>query len=197
MAKNKKRDPRYTKSRAVKNSAKKAAATAVLERRQLKEERERLAGDQEPVIDFDTVPEAQDQEEEAVAVEEPVEEPVEKPDEEPGQELVASQRPELDQHPEIEDEPSAPEDDEQKAGTEEEEPVVEPLTPKDVTVQLERLELSPATLQRLKRVQKAKKERNVKTVQRVAPPHQNEPEVRPEDQLVQGLLLKRPIPMVK
>ncbi len=145
----------------MKNSAKKAAAAAVLKRRQQKEERERLAGDQEPVIDFDTVPEAQDQEEEAVAVEEPVEEPVEelveKPNEEPGQELVASQRPELDQGPEIEDEPSASEDEEQKAGTEEEEPVVELLTPKDVTVQLERLDLSPATLQRLKRVQKAKK----------------------------------------
>ncbi|EFX67744.1 hypothetical protein DAPPUDRAFT_115201 [Daphnia pulex] len=173
MARNKKRDTRYSKSRAVKESAKNAAKASALKRRQQKEEREGLAGDQEPVIDFDTLPEAQDREEEAVAVEEPVKEPVEEPvegpveepveepvaepDEEPGQELVASQRPELDQDPEIEDEPSASEDDEQKAGTEEEEPVVEPLTPKDVTVQLERLDLSPATLQRLKRVQKAKK----------------------------------------
>ncbi|EFX64836.1 hypothetical protein DAPPUDRAFT_117809 [Daphnia pulex] len=92
MARNKKRDARYSKSRAVKESAKNAAKASALKRRQQKEERERLAGDQEPVIDFDTVPEAQDREEEAVAVEEPVEEPVEKPveepDEEPGQELV-------------------------------------------------------------------------------------------------------------
>jgi hypothetical protein len=62
---------------------------------------------------------------------------------------------------EILDEPSASEDEEQKAGTEEEEPVVEPLTPKDVRVQLELLVLSPATLQRLKRVQKAKKQKGM------------------------------------
>lgn len=129
MARNKKRDVRYTKSRAVKNSAKKAAAAGVLKRRLQKEERERLAGDQEPVIDFDTVPEAQDQEEEVVAVEEPVEEP--------GQE------------PADEDEPSASEDGELKAGPEEEELVERPIIKKDLRVRLERLVLSPATLQRL------------------------------------------------
>ena len=138
MAKNKKRDPRYNKSRAVKNSAKKAAAAAVLKRQQLKEAMEREAGNKEPSIDTDTGHEAQDQEEEAVAVEEPVEEPVENPveesDEKPGQELVASQRPELDQDPEIEDEPSASEDEEQKAGTEEEEPVERPIIKKDLKV---------------------------------------------------------------
>jgi hypothetical protein len=117
----KEKEPRTRRSKALKDSAKKAAEASALKRRQQKEERERLAGDQEPVIDFDTVPEAQDQEQEVVAVEGPVEEPVEKP----GQESVASQRPELDQDPENDDEPSASEDGEQKAGTEEEEPVVE------------------------------------------------------------------------
>jgi hypothetical protein len=189
MARNKRRDVRYTKSRAVKNSAKNAAAAAVLKRKQLKEAKGREAGNKEPSIDTDTGHEAKNNVEELVAAEEPVEEP--------GQELVASQRPELDQDPEIEDEPSASEDEEQKAGTEEEEPVVEPLTPKDLRIQLERLVLSQETLQKLKRVQKAKKERNVETVQRVAAAHRNEPECRPENQLEQGLLLKRPIPMVK
>jgi hypothetical protein len=96
MAKNKKRDARYTKSRAVKNSAKNAAVTTVLKRQQLKEAKERDAGNKGPSIDTDTGHEAQDQEEEAVAVEEPVEESVEEPVEGPGQESVASQRPELD-----------------------------------------------------------------------------------------------------
>ncbi|EFX64391.1 hypothetical protein DAPPUDRAFT_118226 [Daphnia pulex] len=75
MAKNKKRDPRYTKSRAVKNSAKKAAAAAVLKRQQLKEAKEREAGNKEPSIDTDTGHEAQNNVEESVASEEPVEEP--------------------------------------------------------------------------------------------------------------------------
>jgi hypothetical protein len=162
MAKNKrKRDPRYTKSRAVKNSAKNAAAAAVLKMQQLKEAMEREAGNKEPSIDTDTGHEAQVQEEEAVAVEEPVKEPVEEPFKEPveepvkepvegpGQKSVASQRPELDQDPQIEDEPSASEDDEQKAGTEEEEPVERPIIKKDLKIRLERLVLSPATLQRL------------------------------------------------
>jgi hypothetical protein len=173
MAKNKKRDVRYTKSRAVKNSAKNAAAAAVLKRQQLKEAKEREAGNKEPSIDTDTGHEAQDQEEEAVDGEEP----------------VASQRPELDQDPEKEDETPASEEEEQKAGTEEEEPVERPIIKKDLKVRLERLFLSPVMLQRL-----TGKERIVKTVQRVVPPHLNEPEVRPEEQ---GLLLKRPIPMVK
>ncbi|EFX61491.1 hypothetical protein DAPPUDRAFT_121719, partial [Daphnia pulex] len=69
MAKNKKRDPRYTKSRAVKNSAKKAAAAAVLKRQQLKEAKEREAGNKEPSID--TGHEAQNNVEESVASEEP------------------------------------------------------------------------------------------------------------------------------
>ncbi len=71
--------------------------------------------------------------------------------------MVASQRPELDKDPEKEDEPSASEDEEQKAGTEEEEPVVETLILKDITVILERMDLSPATFQSPKRVQNAKK----------------------------------------
>ncbi|EFX64512.1 hypothetical protein DAPPUDRAFT_118108 [Daphnia pulex] len=62
MAKNKKRDTRYTKSRAVKNSAKKAAAAAVLKRQQLKEAKEREAGNKEPSIDTDTGHEAQNNE---------------------------------------------------------------------------------------------------------------------------------------
>ncbi|EFX69186.1 hypothetical protein DAPPUDRAFT_113839 [Daphnia pulex] len=111
--------------------------------------------------------EAQDQEEEAVAVEEPVEEP--------GQESVASQRPELDQDPEKEDEPSASEDEEQKAGIEEEEPVVEPLTPKDLRVRLERLLLSPATLQRLTGKRKKREDSSES-----GSSHQNEPEVEEE-----------------
>ncbi len=56
----------------VKDSAKKAAEAYALKRRRQKEERERLAGDQEPVIDFDSVPEAQDEEEEVVTVKKPV-----------------------------------------------------------------------------------------------------------------------------
>jgi hypothetical protein len=155
--------------------------------KQLKEAKGREAGKKEPSIDTDTGHEAQNNVEEWVATKEPVEEP--------GQDLVAFQRPELDRDPEIEDEPSASEDEEQKAGTEEEE--VEILTPKDLRIQFERLVLSPATLQKPKRVQKVKKERNVETVQRVASPYRNEPEVRPENQLEQDLLLKRPIAMVK
>jgi hypothetical protein len=95
MAKNKKRDPRYTKSRAVKNSAKKAAAAAVLKRQQLKEAKEREAGNKEPSIDT----EAQNNVEESVASEEPVEEP--------GQELAPEREPVLDQGPADEEEPIA------------------------------------------------------------------------------------------
>ncbi|EFX67570.1 hypothetical protein DAPPUDRAFT_115342 [Daphnia pulex] len=99
MAKNKKRDPRYTKSRAVKNSAKKAAAAAVLKRQQLKEAKEREAGNKEPYIDTDTGHEAQNNVEESVASEEPVEEP--------GQELEPEREPVLDQGPADEEEPIA------------------------------------------------------------------------------------------
>ncbi|EFX64911.1 hypothetical protein DAPPUDRAFT_117729 [Daphnia pulex] len=99
MAKNKKRDPRYTKSRAVKNSAKKAAAAAVLKRQQLKEAKEREAGNKEPSIDTDTGHEAQNNVEESVASEEPVEEP--------GQELAPEREPVLDQGPADEEEPIA------------------------------------------------------------------------------------------
>ncbi len=67
----------------------------------------------------------------------------------PGQESVASQRPELDQDPEKENETSASEDEEQKAGTEEEEPVERPIIKKFLKIRLERLVLSPAKLQRL------------------------------------------------
>jgi hypothetical protein len=87
MAKNKKRDPRYTKLRAVKNSAKKAAAAAVLKRQQLKEAKEREAGNKEPSIDTDTGDEAQNNVEKSVASEEPVEEP--------GQELAPEREPVL------------------------------------------------------------------------------------------------------
>lgn len=62
MARNdrKKKDPRTRRSKALKDSAKKAAEASALRRRHQKEERQ--AGNQEPVIDFDTVPETQDQE---------------------------------------------------------------------------------------------------------------------------------------
>ncbi|EFX67539.1 hypothetical protein DAPPUDRAFT_115360 [Daphnia pulex] len=109
MARNKKKDPRYSKSIAVKESAKNAAKASALKRRQQKEERERLAGDQEP-------------------------------------------------EPANQDEPPASEDEGQKAGTEEEEPVVEPLIPKDLRVRLERLVLSPATLQRLTKKRKGRED---------------------------------------
>jgi hypothetical protein len=44
MARSKKRDPRYSKSREVKNSAKKPTEASFSKRRQKKEEDERLAG---------------------------------------------------------------------------------------------------------------------------------------------------------
>jgi hypothetical protein len=72
LAKNKKRDARYTKSRAVKNSAKKANAASVLKRQQLKEANEREFGNKEPSIDTDTGHEAQNNVEESVASEEPL-----------------------------------------------------------------------------------------------------------------------------
>jgi hypothetical protein len=59
---------------------------------------------------------------------------VEEPGQEPGKEPVASEWTEFDQEPKKEDEPSASEDEEQKAWTEEEEPLVEPFIPKDITV---------------------------------------------------------------
>jgi hypothetical protein len=91
MAKNKKRDARYTKSRAVKNSAKKANAASVLKRQQLKEANEREAANKVPSIDTDTGHEAQNNVEELVASEELVEKP--------GQELVPERELVLDQVP--------------------------------------------------------------------------------------------------
>lgn len=137
--KHKRTDREFRKSRAVKKSAKKAAEASRLKRMQLKKEQE--AGNQEPSIDLDTGPKAQDDEEEAVAVEEM--DASEEPVEEPGQELVDAGRPELDQEP--------AEEDEHKAGTDEEDPVVEPIITKRVSVRLNRLVLSPRTLQRLKK----------------------------------------------
>ncbi|EFX67805.1 hypothetical protein DAPPUDRAFT_330691 [Daphnia pulex] len=134
MAKNKKRDPRYIKSRAVKNSAKKAAAAAVLKRQQLKEAKEREAGNNEPSIDTDTGHEAQNNVEESVASEEPVEEP--------GQELEPEREPVLDQGPADEEEPIA----EKERETANEEPPVKAKTVvnlKKVTVRLERLAFNP------------------------------------------------------
>ena len=64
--KNRKRDNRYSKSRAVKQSAKKAAEASASKRRKMKEERE--AGNQEPVVDLDTRPEAPEIEEESDGV---------------------------------------------------------------------------------------------------------------------------------
>jgi len=149
----KRREQRYSKSRAVKNSAKRAAAASALKRRLQKEEEERLAGDREPVNDIDTRPEAQDQIDEAEAVQEAdaVEEAeavqeadaVDVPCEESGQEPVAPGRLTPDQ---------APAESERSAGTdEEEEPVVRPVITKTLRVRLKRLVLSPATLRRLKR----------------------------------------------
>ncbi|EFX65722.1 hypothetical protein DAPPUDRAFT_117036 [Daphnia pulex] len=118
MAKNKKRDPRYTKSRAVKNSAKKAAAAAVLKRQQLTSDpplKETVLG-------------------ESVASEEPVEEP--------GQELEPEREPVLDQGPADEEEPIA----EKERKTANEEPPVKAKTAvnlKKVTVRLERLAFNP------------------------------------------------------
>ncbi|EFX73118.1 hypothetical protein DAPPUDRAFT_325606 [Daphnia pulex] len=134
MEKNKKRDPRYIKSRAVKNSAKKAAAAAVLKRQQLKEAKEREAGNKVPSIDTDTGHEAQNNVEESVASEEPVEEP--------GQELEPEREPVLDQGPADEEEPIA----EKERETANEEPPVKAKTVvnlKKVTVRLERLAFNP------------------------------------------------------
>jgi hypothetical protein len=107
MARNKRRDVRYTKSRAVKNSAKNAAV-AVLKRQQLKEAKEREAGNKEPSIDT----EAQNNVEELVAAEKPVEEP--------GQELAPEREPVLDQGPAHEEEPIT----EKEKETANEEPLV-------------------------------------------------------------------------
>jgi hypothetical protein len=114
----------------VKESAKKAAEASRLKRLQMKQEREQAAGNQEPVIEFDTEPETRDQLEEVVAVHEAVEEPVE----EPGQEPYASEWSELDHELANEDEQSASEDGELKAGPEEEEPVERPIITKDLRV---------------------------------------------------------------
>jgi hypothetical protein len=134
MAKNKKRDVRYAKSRAVKNSAKNAAAAAVLKRQQLKEAKEREAGNKEPSIDTDIGDEAQNNVEESVAAEEPVEEP--------GQELAPEREPVLDQGPAGEEEPIA----EKEKETANEEPPVKAKSAfnlRKVTVRLERLAFNP------------------------------------------------------
>jgi hypothetical protein len=134
MAKNKKRDVRYAKSRAVKNSAKNAAAAAVLKRQQLKEAKEREAGNKEPSIDTDIGDEAQNNVEESVAAEEPVEEP--------GQELAPEREPVLDQGPAGEEEPIA----EKEKETANEEPPVKAKSAfnlRSVTVRLERLAFNP------------------------------------------------------
>ncbi|EFX61820.1 hypothetical protein DAPPUDRAFT_271727, partial [Daphnia pulex] len=126
MAKNKKRDPRYIKSRAVKNSAKKAAAAA--------RQRNEKLGIKGPSIDTDTGHEAQNNVEESVASEEPVEEP--------GQELEPEREPVLDQGPADEEEPIA----EKERETANEEPPVKAKTVvnlKKVTVRLERLAFNP------------------------------------------------------
>jgi hypothetical protein len=102
MARNKMRDPRYSKSRAVKNSAKKAAEASALKRRQLKEDIERDAGNQEASIDTDTRNHAQNSEEELVATKEPVEEP--------GQELAPERELVLYQVPADEEERIAEEE---------------------------------------------------------------------------------------
>jgi hypothetical protein len=95
--KNRKRDTRYAKSKAVKESARKAAQASASKRRKLKEERE--AGNQEPVVELDTRPEAQENEQSEDGVERM--DAAEKMDavQEPGQEPVAFGRPELDQVP--------------------------------------------------------------------------------------------------
>lgn len=137
--KNRKRDNRYSKSRAVKESAKKAAEASALKRRKMKEERE--AGNQEPVVDSDTRPEAREievEESDGVAGMEAAE-PKMDAVQEPGQEPVAFGRPELDQVP----------TESSVAGTDEEEPVVEPIITKNLRVRLKRLVLSPATLERI------------------------------------------------
>ncbi|EFX75644.1 hypothetical protein DAPPUDRAFT_107719 [Daphnia pulex] len=134
MAKNKKRDPRYTKSRAVKNSAKKAATAAVLKRQQLKEAKEREAGNKEPSIDTDTGHEAQNNVEESVASEEP--------GEEPSQELAPEREPVLDQGPADEEEPIA--EIEKEAANEEPSVKAKPaFNLRKVTVRLDRLALNP------------------------------------------------------
>ncbi|EFX75845.1 hypothetical protein DAPPUDRAFT_322930 [Daphnia pulex] len=134
MAKNKKRDARYTKSRAVKNSAKKANQASVLKRQQLKEANEQEAGNKEPSIDTDTGHEAQNNVEESVASEEPVEEP--------GQELAPEREPVLDQGPADEEEPIA----EKEKETANEQPPVKAKTAvnlRKVTVRMERLAFNP------------------------------------------------------
>jgi hypothetical protein len=104
----------------VKTSAKKAAKAPELKMRQQKEEKERQAGNQEPVIEFDTIPETKDQEEEAVVIKEPID----------------SDWLDLDQEAAKEDKAAASEDEEQKAGAAEKEPVVEPIITKDLRVRL-------------------------------------------------------------
>ncbi len=114
----------------MKNSAKKAATAAVLKRQQLKEAKEREAGNKEPSIDT----EAQNNVEESVASEEPVEEP--------GQELAPERESVLDQGPADEEEPIA----EKEKETANEEPPVKAKTAvnlKKVTVRCERLAFNP------------------------------------------------------
>ncbi|EFX83552.1 hypothetical protein DAPPUDRAFT_100125 [Daphnia pulex] len=115
MAKNKKRDTRYTKQ-------------------QLKEAKEREAGNKEPSIDTDTGHEAQNNVEESVASEEPVEEP--------GQELAPEREPVLDQGPADEEEPIA----EIEKETANDEPPVKAkpaFNLRKVTVRLDRLAFNP------------------------------------------------------
>ncbi len=118
----------------MKNSAKNAAAAAVLKRKRLKEAKEREAGNKEPSIDTDTGHEAQNNVEQLVAAEEPVEEP--------GQELAPEWEPVLDQGPADEEEPIA----EKEKETANEEPPVKAKSAfnlRKVTVRLERLAFNP------------------------------------------------------
>ncbi|EFX75145.1 hypothetical protein DAPPUDRAFT_323687 [Daphnia pulex] len=95
------------------DGSKKATEASALSRRQKREEKEREAGDQQPVNDFETEPEAKDHDEEPVEQkdreagdQEPVndfdtgsedQDHKDEPVEEPGQEPVAFGRLELDQ----------------------------------------------------------------------------------------------------
>ncbi len=88
--KNKRTDRKFQKSKAVKQSSQKAAEASALKKKQLKGEKKREAGKQEPTIiieiDIDTETNAQDTEVELDAAEELV--AAEEPVEEPGQELA-------------------------------------------------------------------------------------------------------------
>ncbi len=85
-----------------KNFAKKAAEASALKRKQLKEEKEREDGNQEPSIDTDNGHDGQDNEEELVSAEKSVEEP--------GQQLAPEREPVIDQGPADEEEPIAEEE---------------------------------------------------------------------------------------